>query len=120
MEFFLFLVIVGFAAAFGISLSRAKGRTRDNRNRISELSFELTNTRTAFIRRIKDLEREVSELQAALKIGEPKEGPRAEAPAAATAHVPPPPVSAPPESPAATPTAPRAEAPAAATDPAST
>ena len=105
MEFFLFLVIVGFAAAFGISLSRAKGRTRDNRNRISELSFELTNTRTAFIRRIKDLEREVSELQAALKIGEPKEGPRAEAPTAATAHVPPPPVSAPPESPAATPTA---------------
>ena len=105
MHFFLFLLIVGFAAAFGISLSRAKGRTQYNRSRISELTFELGNLSSALLKRIKDLEREVSELRAALKIGEPKEGPRAEAPAAAPAHVPPAPVSAPPESPAATPTA---------------
>ena len=58
--------------------------------------------RSALLERIKGLEREVSELRAALKIGEPKEGPQAEAPAAAPADVPQAPVSAPPESQAAT------------------
>ena len=105
MNVFLFLVVVGLAAAFGISLSRAKGRTQDNRSRISELTFELGNLRSILLDRIKNLEREVSELRAALKISEQKEGPRAEAPAAAPADAPPVPVSAQPESPAPPPTA---------------
>ena len=100
MNFFLFLVIVGLAAAFGISLSRAKGRTQDNRSRISELTFELGNLRSILLDRIKNLEREVSELRAALKIGEGKESPPTEAPAETPAAV-----SAQPESPAPPPTA---------------
>ena len=129
MNFFLFLVIVGLAAAFGLSLSRAKGRIHDNRSRISELTFELGNLRSVLLDRIKNLEREVSELRAALKIGEGKEGPRAEAPAAAPADAPPVPVSAQPEAqavtqsaqpttvPRAKPSEPSSEAPAAGVHP---